>query len=89
VVQHSKTWDPKVPAYGKFWVDQSGCPYRKRRTVSLGICATKSMACQRLREYLEREGVNSKQAFQQTTAPAITFFLCEEINQSQGEAVTP
>jgi integrase len=73
VVQHSKTWDPKAPAYGKFWVDQPGCPYRKRRTVSLGICATKSMARQRLREYLEREGVNSKQAFQQNTAPAVTF----------------
>jgi integrase len=73
VVQHSKTWDPKAPAYGKFWVDQPGCPYRKRRTLSLGICATKSMARQRLREYLEREGVNSKQAFQQNTAPAVTF----------------
>jgi integrase len=72
-VQHSKTWDPKAPAYGKFWVDQPGCPSRKRRTVSLGICATKSMARQRLREYLEREGVNSKQAFQQNTAPAVTF----------------
>jgi integrase len=31
------------------------------------------MARQRLREYLEREGVNSKQAFQQNTAPAVTF----------------
>jgi integrase len=50
-----------------------GGPERKRRTISLGVCRTKSVARQRLREYLEREGVNSKQAFHQNNAPAITF----------------
>jgi integrase len=73
VVQHSKTWDPTAPAYGKFWADVPGTPERKRRTIPLGVCRTKSAARQRLREYLEREGVNSKQAFHQNTAPAITF----------------
>src|ERR1700693_1697884 len=42
-------------------------------TIALGICKTKSSARQRLREYLEREGVNSKEVFHQNTAPAITF----------------
>lgn len=39
----------------------------------LGLCRTKSIARQRLREYLEREGVNSSQSFRQNTAPGITF----------------
>jgi integrase len=73
VVQHSKTWDPTAPAYGKFWADVPGTPERKRRTIPLGVCRTKSVARQRLREYLEREGVNSKEAFYQNTAPATTF----------------
>ena len=73
VVQHSKTWDPTAPAYGKFWQDLPGSSERKRRTISLGVCRTKSVARQRLREFLEREGVNSKEAFQQNTAPAVTF----------------
>ncbi len=73
VVQHSKTWDPAAPCYGKFWADVPGSPTRKRKTVALGICKTKSSARQRLREYLNREGVNSKEAFHENTAPAITF----------------
>jgi hypothetical protein len=73
VVQHSKTWNPTAPCYGKFWVDVQGSPTRKRQTVALGICKTKSSARQRLREYLDREGVNSKESFHQNTAPAITF----------------
>jgi len=72
-VQHSKTWDPTAPAYGKFWQDVPGSSERKRRTISLGVCRTKSVARQRLREYLEREGINSKEAFHQNTAPAVTF----------------
>jgi hypothetical protein len=58
---------------GKFWVDVPGSSPRKRKTVALGICKTKSSARQRLREHLDREGVNSKEAFHQNTAPAITF----------------
>jgi hypothetical protein len=33
----------------------------------------KSVARQRLREFLEREGVNSKEAFHQDTAPVVTI----------------
>ena len=73
MVQHSKTWDATAPAYGKFWQDLPGSSERKRRTISLGVCRTKSVARQRLREYLEREGVNSKEVFHQNTAPAVTF----------------
>src|SRR5882724_692433 len=29
VVQHSKTWDPAAPCYGKFWADVPGGPKRK------------------------------------------------------------
>lgn len=72
-IQHSKTWNPNAPCYGKFWADVPGSPVRKRKTVVLGICKTKSSARQRLREYLEREGVNSKEVFHQNTAPANTF----------------
>src|SRR5208337_3119851 len=73
VFQHSRTWDPTAPCYGKFWADMPGSPERRRRTVSLGVCRTKSLARQRLREYLEREGINSEQSFRENTAPAVTF----------------
>src|SRR5580700_2190194 len=73
VVQRSKTWDSTAPAYGKFWQDLPGSSERKRRTVSRGVCRTQSVARQRLREFLEREGVNSKEAYHQNTAPAVTF----------------
>src|ERR1700730_18150824 len=53
VVQHSKTWDGTAPAYGKYWQDLPGSSERKRRTIPLGVCRTKSVARQRLREYLE------------------------------------
>jgi integrase len=73
VVQHSKTWDATAPAYGKYWQDLPGSSERKRRTIPLGVCRTKSVARQRLREFLEREGVNSKEVFHQNTAPGVTF----------------
>src|SRR5258708_37123799 len=60
VVQHSKTWDGTAPAYGKYWQDLPGSFERKGRTGPLGVCRTKSVARQRLREFLEREGINSK-----------------------------
>jgi integrase len=73
VFQHSKKWDSTAPCYGKFWADEPGSPERIRRTVPLGVCRTKTMARHRLREYLEREGINSSQSFRQNTAPGITF----------------
>ncbi len=73
MVQHSKTWDATAASYGKYWEDLPGSSGRKRRTISLGVCRTKSVARQRLREFLEREGVNSKESFQANTAPGVTF----------------
>jgi len=73
VFQHSSTWDPTALAYGKFWQELPGNPERKRRTISLGVCRSKSIARQRLREYIERAGINSKESFQENTAPATTF----------------
>ena len=71
--QHCKTWDPTAPCYGKFWLDVPGSPERKRRTIPLGVCRTKSIARQRLRDYLQREAIDSTETFRQNTAPAITF----------------
>jgi len=57
---------------GCFWVDvPSG--ERKRRTVSLGLCATQWVAHLRLREYIERAGVCSKHRVHQIPVPGSTF----------------
>jgi integrase len=65
-------WDPRSPAYGRFWIDVPGGE-RQRRTVSLGPCATQWVARLRLREYIGRAGVNPKRAFHQNPAPGTTF----------------
>jgi len=65
-------WNPQSSAYGRFWVDvPSG--ERKRRTVSLGLCATHWVARLRLREYIERASVCSKHRFHQIPVPGTTF----------------
>ncbi len=65
-------WNPQAPAYGRFWIDvQSG--ERGRRTVSLGRCATQSVARLRLREYIERAGINATSTFGQVPVPGTTF----------------
>src|SRR5712692_10418092 len=69
VFQNCKSWSRQAPTYGKYWQDIPG-EERKRKLVALGSCATKSIARQRLREFLEREGVNTKQSFTANTAPA-------------------
>ena len=69
--QHGK-WNPRSSAYGRFWIDVPGGE-RKRRTVSLGLCATQWVARLRLREYIERAGVNSKHRFHQIPVPGTTF----------------
>ncbi len=71
--QHKQTtaWNPAAPAYGRFWIDTPQC--RKRSTVSLGICPTRSLARRKLRDYIEREGVNDKASFMANNAPALTF----------------
>jgi hypothetical protein len=54
---HPGKWNPIAPAYGRVWVDVPGNPERVRRTVPLGICATKTRARQRLHDYIQREGI--------------------------------
>ncbi len=66
-------WNPKAPAYGRYWIDVPSCDERKRRVVSLGACPSRSIAKRKLREHIEREGVNSKAYFDTNTAPATTF----------------
>jgi len=46
---------------------------RQRRTVSLGVCRTRSIAKQKLREHIESAGVNGKHFFSTNTAAATTF----------------
>jgi hypothetical protein len=70
---HPGKWNARVPCYGRFWADIPGNPNRTRRTVSLGVCSTKTIARQRLRDYILREGVNTTDTFHQNTAPATTF----------------
>ena len=72
VFQNCKIWGKQAPTYGKYWQDIPGGE-RERKLVALGPCATKSIARQKLREFLEREGINSKQSFAANTAPATTF----------------
>jgi integrase len=61
-----------APAYGRFWFDVPG-ENRQRRTISLGVCRTSSIAKQKLREYIESAGVNSQRSYTTHTAPATTF----------------
>jgi hypothetical protein len=66
VFQHCNPWNPTAPAYGRFWIDMPG-EDRQRKTVSLGLCRTRSIAKQKLREYIESTGVNSEQSFSTKT----------------------
>jgi integrase len=72
VFQHCTPWNPAAPAYGRYWIDVPGAD-RKRRTVALGVSATRSIALRKLREHIEKEGINTKQTFTSNTAPATTF----------------
>jgi integrase len=69
--QNQISWNPVAPAYGRFWVDSA--EGRKRRVISLGSCATRTVARRKLREHIETEGVNSEAALISTTTPGTTF----------------
>jgi integrase len=72
VFQQSQTsWNPAAPAYGRYWYDVP--EGRKRRVISLGNCATRTVAKRKLREYIETEGVNNKDTFISSTTPGMTF----------------
>jgi len=43
------TWNPQLPAYRRFWMKVLGGE-RKRKTIPLGRCGAKWIACARLRE---------------------------------------
>jgi integrase len=72
VFQHRKPWNPTAPAYGRYWVDVPGGG-RKRQTISLGLCKTLSVARKKLRDYIDREGINASAQFTANTSPAVTF----------------
>jgi integrase len=73
----TSTWSQSVPAYGKFWIDTP--EGRKRKTIALGVCRSKSVARQKLREFIEESGVNRVEKFHVGTAPALTFKQQSEI----------
>jgi len=72
IFQASKPWKSGRPAFGKYWIDVPG-EGRQRRTVPLGPCQTRTVARQRLREFLEKQGINDTAIFAANTAPATTF----------------
>jgi integrase len=67
----TSTWSQVFPAYGKFWIDAPDG--RKRKTVSLGVCHSRTVAKQKLREYIESTGINSAETLIAATSPALTF----------------
>lgn len=69
----AKLWNPKVNAFGRFYVDVPGCQTRTRRVVSLGVCPTRTIARRKLREFIEQEGVNKSAYFMASATPAFTF----------------
>jgi integrase len=69
--QNQISWNSGAPAYGRFWVDAP--EGRARRVISLGNCATRTVAKRKLREYIETEGVNNKDTFISSTTPGMTF----------------
>jgi integrase len=67
----TKRWEPETPAYGRVWIDTP--TGRNRRTVTLGVCPTRTIARQKIREYIEQQGINAKERFAEATTPATTF----------------
>jgi integrase len=64
------TWNPKVMAWGQYWVDTP--EGRKHRSVALGLHPTKTRARCKLREFIEEQGVNDKALFI-ANAPDLMF----------------
>jgi integrase len=55
----SKQWDAIAPSYGQVWIDIPGKENRERKFYQLGVCRTKSEAKRKLKEMIERDGINS------------------------------
>ena len=54
----SKQWNLTASAYGQVWVDVPG-KERERKFYQLGVCRSRSEAKRRLKEMIERDGINS------------------------------
>jgi integrase len=68
----SSAWNAEAQTYGRFWIDVPG-EDRRRKTIALGVCPTKTVAKRKLREYVEASGVNDEQTFIESTSSALTF----------------
>jgi hypothetical protein len=55
----NNNWDATAPAYGQVWIDVPGKEKRQRKFYQLGECRTKSEARRRLKEMIEKDGINS------------------------------
>jgi integrase len=60
VFQKCKLWSPTAQTYGRYWIDTP--QGRKRQTVTLGQCATRSAARRKLLAHIEAYGVNINSA---------------------------
>lgn len=54
----NKKWGSGEPAYGQVWIDVPG-KKRQRKYYYLGVCGTRSEAKLKLKEMIERDGINS------------------------------
>jgi len=66
--QHSKSsWSATAPTYGRVWIDVPGG--RRRRTIALGLCRTKTIAKQKLREFITANKINEPVTYHRITSP--------------------
>lgn len=68
----AKQWNPKAPAYGRYWFDVPGRVERRRQVVTLGVCQSRTVARRKLRQHIEHEGINSRDYFNRN-ARTMTF----------------
>lgn len=65
--QHSKTWSAAAPTYGRVWIDTP--TGRRRQTIALGLCRTKTVAKQKLREFIAANKINEPVTYHRITSP--------------------
>ena len=75
VFQRSKTWSAAAPSYGRVWIDTPAG--RRRQTITLGLCRTRSIAKQKLREFIAANKINEPVTFHRVTSP--TFAAQAEV----------
>ena len=76
--KRTDAWLPKVPAMVRFWRDVPGQDRPIKGALSLGLCRTRTIAERAAGEKLEKLGINSTQAFIESTSN-ITFKQQAEI----------